>query len=71
MASPRPGSSTRSKEVRDLPAGTRLPQYEDASDDPDHAASCLAEALTEPGADQAALLAQARIHLRGAIASAG
>ncbi|MGW5067131.1 hypothetical protein ACWEQJ_13590 [Streptomyces cyaneofuscatus] len=59
------------EEVRDLLADSRLPHYEDASDDLDHAASCLTDALTEPGADQAALLAQARIHLRGAIASAG
>lgn len=59
------------EEVRDLLADSRLPHYEDASDDLDHAATCLTDALTEPDADQAALLAQARIHLRGAIASAG
>ncbi|WP_243460424.1 hypothetical protein [Streptomyces sp. M54] len=59
------------EEVRDLLADSRLPHYEDASDDLDHAATCLTDALTEPGTDQAALLAQARMHLRGAIASAG
>ncbi|MEG9553297.1 hypothetical protein V5N34_35035 [Streptomyces baarnensis] len=48
------------EEVRDFLADSRLPHYEDASDD--HAASCLTDALTEPGADQAALLAQERIH---------
>lgn len=59
------------EEARDLLADSRLPHYEDASDDLDHAADHLTEALTSPADEQHALLAQARTHLRSAIAAAG
>ncbi|MFE3249798.1 hypothetical protein [Streptomyces sp. NPDC059209] len=58
------------EEVPDVLVDSRLPHYEDASDDLDHAATYLTDALTEPGADQAALLAQARTHPRDAIETA-
>ncbi|MFJ2778239.1 MULTISPECIES: hypothetical protein [unclassified Kitasatospora] len=58
------------EEVRDVLADSSLGKLRAASDHLDSAATHLTDALTEPGADQAALLAQARIHLRGAIASA-
>ncbi|MFJ4858649.1 hypothetical protein [Streptomyces sp. NPDC088730] len=58
------------EEVRDLLADSRLPHYEDASDDLDHAAYYLTDALTSPDGDQRSLLASARTHLRDAIGSA-
>ncbi|MFJ5071720.1 hypothetical protein ACIQC7_35420 [Kitasatospora sp. NPDC088556] len=58
------------EEARDVLAGSSLGNFQDASDHLDSAATYLTDALTEPGADQAALLAQARIHLRGAIETA-
>ncbi|MFG2676893.1 hypothetical protein [Streptomyces sp. NPDC048445] len=59
------------EEVRDLLTDSRLPHYEDASDDLDHAADYLTEALTSSADEQHVLLAQARTHLRSAVASAG
>ncbi|MCX0247979.1 hypothetical protein [Streptomyces drozdowiczii] len=58
------------EEVRDLLTDSRLPHHEDASDDLHHAADHLTEALTSPADEQHTLLAQARTHLRSAIASA-
>ncbi|MFJ2745889.1 hypothetical protein ACIO3O_40235 [Streptomyces sp. NPDC087440] len=58
------------EEVRDLLADSRLGHLQDASDDLDSAATYLTDALTEPGADQPALLARARTHLRDAIETA-
>ncbi|MCM2392608.1 hypothetical protein [Streptomyces albipurpureus] len=58
------------EEVRDVLAGSSLGNFQDASDHLDSAAVYLTDALTEPATDQAALLAQARIHLRGAIETA-
>ncbi|MFJ2419258.1 hypothetical protein [Streptomyces brevispora] len=58
------------QEVRDVLAGSSLGNFQDASDHLDSAAVYLTDALTEPATDQAALLAQARIHLRGAIETA-
>ncbi|MFI5808385.1 hypothetical protein [Streptomyces sp. NPDC051561] len=58
------------EEVRDLLADSRLPHHEDASDDLDHAADHLTEALTSTADEQHAHLAQARTHLRAAITAA-
>ncbi|MGC5041070.1 hypothetical protein ACLQ2C_36645 [Streptomyces sp. DT73] len=58
------------EEVRDLLADSRLAHHEDASDDLDHAADHLTEALTSTGDEQRAHLAQARTYLRDAIGSA-
>ncbi|WP_331734017.1 hypothetical protein OG345_40995 (plasmid) [Streptomyces sp. NBC_01220] len=58
------------EEVRDLLADSRLPHHEDASDDLDHAADHLTEALTSTDDEQLAHLSQARTHLRDAIGTA-
>ncbi|MEU1128364.1 hypothetical protein ABZ383_00610 [Streptomyces sp. NPDC005900] len=58
------------EEVRDVLADSSLGNFQDASDDLDSAATYLTDALTEPGADQPALLARARTHLRDAIETA-
>jgi hypothetical protein len=58
------------EEVRDVLAGSSLGNFQDSSDHLDSAAAYLTAALTEPATDQAALLAQARIRLRGAIETA-
>ncbi|MFJ7280654.1 hypothetical protein [Kitasatospora sp. NPDC098663] len=58
------------EEVRDALAGSSHINFQDASNHLDSAAAYLTDALTEPATAQAALLAQARIHLRGAIETA-
>uniref|UniRef100_UPI002F908FB8 hypothetical protein n=1 Tax=Streptomyces virginiae TaxID=1961 RepID=UPI002F908FB8 len=58
------------EEVRDVLASSSLGNFQDAGDDLDSAATYLTDALTEPGADQPALLARARTHLRDAIETA-
>ncbi|MFE4258237.1 hypothetical protein [Streptomyces sp. NPDC056883] len=58
------------EEVRDILADSSLGNFQDASEELDSAATYLTDALTEPGADQPALLARARTHLRDAIETA-
>ncbi|MGR8012258.1 hypothetical protein [Streptomyces sp. A5-4] len=58
------------EEVRDVLAESRLGHFQDASEDLDCAATYLTDALTEPDADQPALLARARTHLRDGIGTA-
>ncbi|MCT9094185.1 hypothetical protein N4G70_35900 [Streptomyces sp. ASQP_92] len=58
------------EEGRDVLGSSSIGAWQDASDDLDSAATYLTEALTEPGADQPALLARARTHLRDAIEAA-
>ncbi|MFF5131043.1 hypothetical protein ACFY41_29485 [Streptomyces syringium] len=56
--------------VRDVLASSSMGASQDAGEDLDSAATYLTDALTEPGADQPALLARARTHLRDAIETA-
>ncbi|MEU2440155.1 hypothetical protein ABZ595_28830 [Streptomyces rubradiris] len=58
------------EEVSDVLGSSSLGTWQDASEDLDHAAGYLTDALTSPDSDQRALLAQARTHLRDAIATA-
>ncbi|MFF5859901.1 hypothetical protein ACFY8B_30510 [Streptomyces sp. NPDC012751] len=58
------------EEVRDLLGSSSIGPWQDASEDLDRAAGFLTDALTDPDADEPALLARARTHLRDGIATA-
>ncbi|MEV7471532.1 hypothetical protein AB0O20_34310 [Streptomyces kronopolitis] len=58
------------EEVRDVLGSSSIGHWQDASEDLDHAAGYLTDALTSPNGDQRSLLASARAHLRDGIATA-
>lgn len=58
------------EEVRDVLGASSLGNWQDASEDLDHAVGYLTDALTSTEGGQASLLARARTHLRDGIATA-
>lgn len=58
------------EEVRDVLGASSIGAWQDASEDLDHAAGYLTDALTGPDSDQRSLLAWARTRLRDGVATA-